>query len=107
MADQFTNLSPDVTSDDKLWAALTYALAPIVPVIILLMEDKKNRPFIKAHNIQALIWSLAVIVISGVLTAVVIGPCIGLAGWIVSLYWAYQAYQGKMFGIPVVATVRP
>ena len=39
-----------VTSDDKLWALLSYILSPIVPIILLLMEDKKNRPFIKYHS---------------------------------------------------------
>jgi uncharacterized protein len=44
----------DITNDDKLWSLLAYVLTPIVPIIILLMEDKKNRPFIRAHNAQAL-----------------------------------------------------
>jgi hypothetical protein len=44
----------EVTSDDKLWSLLAYVLTPLVPIIILLMEDKKNRPFIRAHNAQAL-----------------------------------------------------
>src|SRR3990172_6992824 len=48
----------EVTSDDKLWALLAYVLTPLVPIIILLMEDKKNRPFIRAHNAQALAWGL-------------------------------------------------
>ena len=47
-------MSSDVTSDDKLWTLLAYILSPIVPIILMLMEDKKNRPFIKAHNAQAL-----------------------------------------------------
>jgi len=45
-----------ITSDDKLWALLAYVLTPVLPIIILLMADKKDRPFIRAHNIQALIW---------------------------------------------------
>ena len=47
---------PGVTSDDKLWAMLAYLLSPIVPIIILLMEDKKNRPFLKAHTVQIAPW---------------------------------------------------
>jgi hypothetical protein len=27
----------EVTSDDKLWSALTYIFTPLVPIIILLM----------------------------------------------------------------------
>ena len=45
----------DVTSDDKLWVLLAYVLTPLVPIIIFLMEDKKTRPFIRAHNAQALV----------------------------------------------------
>ncbi len=43
-----------VTSDDKLWSALGYPI-PILPIIALLMEEKKNRPFIKFHAVQSLI----------------------------------------------------
>lgn len=40
MTDQPVN--PDVTSDDKLWALLCYVIPIIVPIIVLLMEEKKN-----------------------------------------------------------------
>ena len=56
-------VTPDVTSDDKLWAALTYVFTPLVPIVILLLEDKKDRPFIKAHNMQALVWGVVFYVI--------------------------------------------
>ncbi|HEX9595901.1 MAG TPA: DUF4870 domain-containing protein, partial [Anaerolineales bacterium] len=52
--------SNSVTSDDKLWAALAYVFTPLVPIILLLIEDKKNRPFIKEHNMQALVWGIVV-----------------------------------------------
>ena len=39
-----------ITGDDKLVALLAYGLTPLVPVIILLMQDKKSRPFIRAHK---------------------------------------------------------
>ena len=35
------------TDDDKLWALLAYVFSPLVPIIIFLMEDKKERPFLK------------------------------------------------------------
>ena len=95
-------VSADATSDDKLWALLTYIFTPIVPIIILLMPDKKERPFIKAHNMQALVWGVAIYVISAILTAVVIGPCVGLLGFVVNIYWGIQAYQGKYVNIPVI-----
>jgi len=87
----------DVTSDDKLWAALAYALSPIVPIIILLMPDKKDRPFIKAHNAQALIL--------GIITAVTSAFCIGILVWFYQLYCAYLAYQGQLIEIPLISNM--
>ena len=89
-----TDFNSEVTSDDKLWAALTYVFSPIVPIIIMLMEDKKNRPFLKAHNVQALIL--------GIITVVTSGFCVGILVWFYALYLAYQAYQGKLVEIPVI-----
>jgi len=45
----------DVTDDDKLWSLLSWIFAPLVPIIVLLLEDKKVRPFIKYNAIQALV----------------------------------------------------
>jgi uncharacterized membrane protein len=87
----------DVTSDDKLWAALAYALSPIVPIIILLMPDKKDRPFIKAHNTQALVL--------GIVTVITSTFCIGILVWFYQLYCAYQAYQGQYIEIPLISNL--
>jgi uncharacterized membrane protein len=95
-------MTPDVTNDDKLWAALAYVFTPIVPIILLLMEEKKNRPFIRAHNAQALAWGVVFYIIVTITSFVVIGVCIWPLGVILELYWAYQAYQGKMIEIPVI-----
>ena len=83
-----------------MWAALAYFLSPLVPIIIFLMEDKKNRPFIKAHNAQALVLGIVMIVLVPILATFTFG-C-GAIIWFIMLYWAYQAYQGKMVTIPVV-----
>ena len=102
MTDQFS--SNDVTSDDKLWALLAYALSPLVPVIIMLMEDKKNRPFLRAHNAQALAWGL-VNLVGGTILSTVLFFCFGLPSlllWGIGVYWGYQAYQGKYVTIPVI-----
>lgn len=102
MSDQIP--TTDVTSDDKLWALLAYVLTPIVPIIILLMEDKKNRPFLRAHNAQALAWGL-VNVVGGTILSSVLFFCVGapsLIIWLIGCYWGYQAYQGKYVEIPVI-----
>ncbi len=92
--------SSDITSDDKLWALLAYVFSPLVPVIILLMADKKDRPFLRAHNAQALVAGIASVVISSVLSWTCIIPlaCLGIM-----IYWGYQAYQGQYVTIPVVS----
>jgi len=94
----------DVTSDDKLWAALSYVFAPIVGIIVLLMEDKKARPFIKFHAVQSIAVSVAFWIVATIITTVTIGfggLCVPVL-WLVFLYWAYKAYQGEMVEIPVV-----
>ena len=91
----------EVTSDDRLWAALAYVFSPLVPIILMLMEDKKNRPYIKSHNAQALVMGIVMIVLVPIIAGVTLG-C-GSIIWFIMLYWAYQAYQGKAVNIPVVS----
>jgi len=102
MTDQYTAPSGETSSDEKLWVLLAYILSPIVPIIILLMEDKKKLPFIKAHNAQALVMGIVIWVLSGVLAFVFVGFCIGIVGWILMIYWGIQGYQGKYVTIPLV-----
>lgn len=98
-----TPMSSDVTSDDKLWAAIGYPIV-LVAIIVLFMEEKKNRPFIKYHAVQSIAANVVFYVLGIILTTVTFGfggICFGLV-WLVFFYWAYQAYQGLMFEIPVV-----
>ncbi len=95
--------APDITQDDKLWAALGYPIF-IVAIIVLLMEEKKNRPFIKFHAIQALAFNIAVWVIFFILTTVTfgfLGLCAPLV-WLATFWPAYEAYQGKYLNLPVI-----
>lgn len=89
-----------VTDDDKLWALLTWVFTPLVPIIILLLEEKKDRPFIKAHNMQALVWGVLTVLVTA-LTSFLCGIP-GLAMWLVGVYWGWQAYQGNKVEIPVL-----
>ena len=94
----------DVTSDDKLWAMLCYVIPVIVPIIVLVMEDKKNRPFIKAHAMQSLVWGIFYFIVGLVIGVITlgIGTCLIPIGWILAIYWGIQAYNGKMVNIPVI-----
>lgn len=95
----------DVTDDDKLWALLSLAL-PIVAIVALLMEDKKNRPFIKHAAVQSLVVAVAAGVISTVLGLIPIVNCIAFLGalgvWVYMIYLGFQAYGGAWVEIPWV-----
>jgi uncharacterized protein len=95
-------VSPDVTSDDKLWSLLSYIFSPLVPVIVLLMEEKKKRPFIKYHAMQALVLGVLELVIAILLSWTVILACLPLLIFIYLVYLGIQSYQGKMVVVPVV-----
>ena len=93
----------DVTSDDRLWAALAYFFSPLVPIIILLMPDKKDRPFIKAHNMQALILGVVEWIINAVLSPVLGLGCITAVIFLaLNVYLGIQANNGKVFELPVI-----
>jgi uncharacterized protein len=95
-------INPDITSDDKLWALLAYLIPPWVPIIILLMEEKKNRPFIKYHNVQALALSVVLVVLSIVIGWTGVGLCVPGLLWIYMIYLAVKAYQGEYVTVPLV-----
>ncbi len=108
MSDDFDNMDSNfddgITDDDKLWAFLAYVFTPLIPIILLLMEDKNKRPFIKEHNAQALAWGLFNLV-GGTILSSVLFFCFGLPSiiiWGVGVYWGWQAYQGKSVTIPVL-----
>ena len=87
----------EVTSDDKLWALLVYVFAPLSPIIVMLMADKKDRPFIKAQNMQALILGILTVVLGSITLG-----CVGILGWLYQIYLGFQAYNGKQVVIPVI-----
>jgi uncharacterized protein len=106
-------INTEITSDDKLWAALGYPIF-IIALIMLFMEGKKNRPFIKFHAVQALaanvvLWIIEIVwgILSSALAAVTFGiggilGCIAPILWLLMIWPAVLAYQGKYFEIPVI-----
>jgi uncharacterized membrane protein len=106
-------INPEITSDDKLWAALGYPIG-IIALVMLFVEGKKDRPFIKYHAVQALALTVLLIVIEilvnifqAVFRNTALGIC-GLVGCVLPILWlllfwpGILAYQGKYFNIPVV-----
>jgi uncharacterized membrane protein len=113
----------EASQDDKLIAMLSYVtqivIPLIMPIIVLLSESSKKRPFQRYHAVQSLALSLLFIAIAaaatigtGVIQVIpLVGQLVGLLmlclmpiGWfmavIASLYYGYQAFQGKRFAIP-------
>ena len=88
-----------ITSDDKFWAMLAYvAMPPLVSIVILLSDSKRQRPFIRAHNAQALIWGI-IALLFGSLTA---GQG-WMILWAISIYWGFaHAHKGELVNIPVI-----
>jgi uncharacterized membrane protein len=106
-------MNTDVNSDDKLWAALGYPIF-IVALIMLLVDGKKDRPFIKYHAVQALavnvvIWIVEILlgILSSALAVIAFGigavvSCVAPLVWLLLIWPAVLAYQGQYFEIPVV-----
>lgn len=93
----------DINENDKLMAALSYPI-PIVAIVILLSEANKVRPFQKFHAVQSLAFWVALTVIAIVISLVTFGIgtlCFPIL-WLISLWPAYEAYQGKYMEFPVL-----
>jgi uncharacterized membrane protein len=91
----------ELSSNERLWAALSWLpvtpLWPILAIVALLMEDTKDRAFVRYNAVL----SIATGVILIPLTIVTVG-CAALL-YLVFFYWAYQAYQGQDVTVPVVS----
>lgn len=92
-----------MNSDSKLWAALCWVFAPIVGIIVL-VTDKKNDKFVLFHAYQSIVAAIGLWVLMMVISVVTFGfgfICWPLV-WLAFLFFAYKAYQGERFSLPVV-----
>ena len=114
--------------DDKLIAMLSYVtqvfIPLIMPIIVLLSESSKKRPFQRYHAVQSLALTLLFLALAaavGIGTALL--QIVPLIGWLIGiavlclspilffmalialLYYGYQAYQGKRFAIPGLTSI--
>jgi uncharacterized membrane protein len=94
-------MSEEITQDDKLWALLSWLLWPVA-VIALLIEDKKQRPFVKYNAVQALAVGVIGYFISAILASVIVGCFTGLAVLIYTIYLGIQSYQGQWVTVPFI-----
>jgi uncharacterized membrane protein len=99
-----------VTGDDKLWVLLAYLLTPITPLIIWLMADKRERPFIKAHSPQAMVLGciqVGLALLGSVTGSLSLIPAVFLG--LAQIYWGIQGFNpqgafgsGRYVTIPVI-----
>ena len=89
--------SSDVTSDDRLWALLSWIFWPVA-IVMLFMDDKKARPFIKYNVILGLAFTV-ILYIVGTITA----GCLLVVGYIYVIVLAIQSYQGKWVVVPFLS----
>ena len=91
----------EITSDDRLWAALSWLpftpLWPLLAAVALLVEGTKDRPFIRYNAVLSIVTGVILIPLS----MVTLG-CAALL-YLVFFYWAYQAYQGQEVQVPFVS----
>jgi len=89
-------MSSEITQDDKLWALLSWLLWPVA-IVVLLMDDKKSRPFIKYNAVLGLAFAVVLYVL-GTVTA----GCLLVVGGIYAIVLAIQAFQGKWVTVPLL-----
>lgn len=102
MSEEPVVIQPEVTQDDKLWSALSYPI-PLIAILVLLMEDKKKRPFVKYHAVQAIAFNIALWVIIFLLSITVVLAICAPFLWFATLWPAFDAYKGNKTTIPVIS----
>ena len=94
--------STEITDDDKLWALLSW-ITGVVAIVALLMEDKKDRPFIKYNAVMSLVVVVAITILVAIISAVTCGiGAILVLAYIYPIYLGIKAFQGEWVEVPYV-----
>jgi len=101
MSDE-TNPETESTQDDRLWATLAYIFSPLVPIVLLLLEKKRARPFIKAHLAQALVFGSLVWLLIAILPQGLLERLVGVAAFSLAILWGVAASRGERVNIPFI-----
>ena len=116
-------IATDLTDDDKLWSALGYIMyiRMVLPFIVLLSEEHRQRHFQRYHAIHSLAWYVVtmvwiILVVALMMIAMFSVICSPLAfvniflAFVPAVFefiFAYWAYQGLYFEVPLLtATLR-
>lgn len=93
---------PAATDDDRMWVLLSFLFTPIIPILMLVLEDKKTRPFIKYHAVPTLILGIIEGIIIFILSFIPVVRCVTPLIWIINLIYGLKAYKGVLTDIPVI-----
>ncbi len=94
--------------DENVEALLSYVLGFITGIIFLILEKKSN--FVRFHAAQSLVVFLALSIGAWIFSFI---PFIGIAlviiieiiSFVLWILLMYEAYEGKMFEVPVAADI--
>ena len=101
---------------DNLAGALSYFLGALTGILFFIID--RQRPFVRFHAAQAIVATIAWVIISvGLMVLSIVLAVIPLIGWLIStllyaimglggfalwLWLMWQAYQGKKYELPIV-----
>jgi uncharacterized membrane protein len=88
--------------NDKIVAALSYLFVVLVSIVVL-VTDMKNKPFLKYHAYQSLVFGIAIWILPTVLSFVFFGLCLIPFALVAQFYYAYLAYTKGIFTIPLIS----
>lgn len=93
-------MNSEITDQDRLMAAIAWIFSPLA-IVILLVENMKNRPFQKYHAVNSLAFSVVFFIVMTIISTVTcgFGAVLFILGLVV-FYWAFQAYQGVWVEVP-------
>jgi uncharacterized membrane protein len=102
-AEEFVPTTSEITDDDKLWSLLSW-ITGIIAIVVLLMEDKKSRPFIKYNAVLALVVLVVITVLVMILSAVTCGiGAILMLAYVYPIYLGIKAFQGEWVSVPYLS----
>ncbi len=108
----------EVTENDKLMAFLCYVIGFLVPGIVLLSVDMRERRYQRVHATHSLaLWSVSIVFYAALALADMILVQIACVGWLLAcvsiplyllppiliFYYALLASQGREFDIPYLS----
>ena len=96
-----------VNTENRIWALVAYALAPLGSLVALLLA--RDDPALKRHARQGLLAGIAGAVVStalGLITALgFIGMLLSAAFWLYLVVCGVRAYRGQDVEIPLISSI--